>query len=41
MNAEGYAVCGNDNRGAGRSSGLRCYCESFNEYVADLLELAR
>ncbi|GLC43766.1 hypothetical protein PLESTB_000905800 [Pleodorina starrii] len=41
LNAAGYAVCGNDNRGAGRSSGLRCYCDSFDDYVSDLMDVAR
>ena len=32
----GYAVCGLDQRGHGRSEGLRCYIDSFSEYVDDL-----
>ena len=27
LNQEGYSVCGLDQQGAGRSGGLRCYCE--------------
>ncbi|GLI58721.1 hypothetical protein VaNZ11_000474, partial [Volvox africanus] len=41
LNVAGYAVCGNDDRGAGRSGGLRGYCDSFNDYVSDLLDVAR
>ncbi|KXZ55885.1 hypothetical protein GPECTOR_2g1436 [Gonium pectorale] len=41
LNAAGYAVAGNDDRGSGRSGGLRCYCDSFNDYVSDLLDVAR
>jgi acylglycerol lipase len=32
----GYGVCGLDHRGPGRSEGLRCYIDSFLEYVDDL-----
>ncbi len=41
LNAAGFAVCGNDNRGAGRSGGLRCYCDSFNDYIDDVLDVAK
>jgi acylglycerol lipase len=35
LNAAGYSVCGIDARGAGFSSGVRCYAESFTDYVDD------
>ncbi len=41
LNAAGFAVAGNDDRGAGRSEGLRCYCQSFDEYVDDMLATVR
>ncbi|GFR46888.1 hypothetical protein Agub_g8529 [Astrephomene gubernaculifera] len=41
LNAAGFAVCGNDHRGAGRSGGLRCYCDCFQDYVGDVMQVAR
>ncbi len=32
----GYAVCGVDHRGHGRSEGLRCYTGRFSDYLDDL-----
>ena len=44
LNAAGYSVCGIDNRGMGLSEGarggLRCFTESFDDYVADVAALA-
>jgi alpha-beta hydrolase superfamily lysophospholipase len=33
---KGYAVCGFDLRGHGKSEGLRCYVERFSDYLTDL-----
>ena len=33
---KGYAVCGLDLRGHGKSQGLRCYVERFTDYLTDL-----
>ncbi|KAG2500907.1 hypothetical protein HYH03_001666 [Edaphochlamys debaryana] len=41
LNRAGFAVAGNDHQGCGRSGGLRCYCDSFDDYVDDVLEVAR
>lgn len=35
LNQGGWHVFGVDNRGAGRSTGLRAYCDSFEDYVDD------
>lgn len=43
-NARGISLCGLDLQGCGRSEGkrgLRFFCESFDDYVADVLALAR
>ena len=44
LNEAGYSVCGIDNRGMGFSGGarggLRCFTESFDDYVADVAALA-
>ena len=44
LNETGYSVCGIDNRGMGFSGGarggLRCFTESFDDYVADVAALA-
>jgi len=32
----GYAVCGFDYRGHGKSDGLRCYVDRFSDYVSDV-----
>ena len=37
--AAGYAACAVDLRGRGKSSGVRFYVESFDDYVADLATL--
>eukprot|EP00955_Chlamydomonas_euryale_P111652 366082-Chlamydomonas_euryale.AAC.20 len=37
LNNAGYSVVGIDNQGAGRSSGLRCFCRKFDEYVEDVV----
>jgi len=41
MNQAGFSVCGIDQQGAGRSEGLRCYCESFDDYVENTATLVR
>ena len=41
LNKEGYSVCGIDLQGAGRSAGLRCYCNNFEEYIDNALMLTR
>lgn len=44
LNAAGISVCGIDNQGCGRSEGLyglRFYVENFQDYVDDVLQLAR
>lgn len=41
LNSAGYSVIGLDNQGAGRSAGLRAFCRSFDEYMADVLMLAK
>ena len=33
---KGYAVCGFDYRGHGKSEGLRCYVDRFSDYVSDV-----
>lgn len=44
LNEAGYSVCGIDNRGMGFSGGarggLRCFTESFDDYVTDVAALA-
>lgn len=43
-NARGISVCGLDLQGCGRSEGrrgLRFYVERFDDYVDDVLQLAR
>ena len=37
LNDAGYSVCGVDNQGCGRSSGLFGYVERFEDYVDDML----
>ena len=37
-NEAGYSVCGIDLHGLGRSSGLRGFTASFDEYVVDTLQ---
>jgi acylglycerol lipase len=32
----GYAVCGFDYRGHGKSEGLRCYADRYSDYVSDV-----
>lgn len=39
INAAGYSVCGLDSMGSGRSTGLRAYCNAFDDYVDDALLL--
>ncbi len=41
LNAAGFSVAGQDAQGAGRSQGLMCHCNSFDEYVDDTLDFAR
>lgn len=41
LNSNCYSVAGIDNQGAGRSSGLRCYIDSFDDFVDDILMLAK
>ncbi|GLI61873.1 hypothetical protein VaNZ11_004383, partial [Volvox africanus] len=38
LNRQGYAVCGIDLQGAGRSEGRRCYIEKFDHYVQDVID---
>ncbi|GIM11644.1 hypothetical protein Vretimale_15158, partial [Volvox reticuliferus] len=38
LNRQGYAVCGIDLQGAGRSEGCRCYIEKFEHYVQDVID---
>lgn len=43
-NQRGISVCGIDLQGCGRSEGkrgLRFYCDQFEDYVEDVLQLAR
>ncbi|KAG2482231.1 hypothetical protein HYH03_018831, partial [Edaphochlamys debaryana] len=40
LNRAGYAVCGIDLQGAGRSEGRRCYIERFEHYVQDVVDFA-
>ena len=44
LNEAGYSICGIDNRGMGFSGGarggLRCFMESFDDYVVDVAALA-
>lgn len=43
-NARGISLCGIDLQGCGRSEGkrgLRFFCERFEDYVEDVLQLAR
>ncbi len=32
----GYAICGLDHRGHGKSEGMRCYIDRFSDYLVDL-----
>ncbi|KAK9846479.1 hypothetical protein WJX81_004951 [Elliptochloris bilobata] len=41
LNARGFSVCGLDQQGLGFSEGLRGYVERFDDYVADVLQLAK
>ena len=44
FNHAGFSVCSIDQQGLGFSEGarqLRCYVESFDDYVRDVLQLRR